>query len=102
MRQPYDPRLLKLTSLGRDFMGEDLKGKPLRVFLLPSKGTYQAKITNRETGSEISSDLPSGRPLYFRLKSCQTLHLSNTTYGFAKLLQDAVHYKQKAPRESEE
>ena len=86
MRQKRNPRLVRLNKTGRMYFGEDLKGKPLRVFLLPSEGDYNITITNTETGDENSSILKQNRPLYFRLKSCQYMCISNSKIGYMKIL----------------
>lgn len=81
-----NPRTVRLTKNGKTYFGEDLKGKPLRVYLFPSEGEYNITITNMETGDSNSASLPSERPLYFRLKACQFMTLSNTKMGIMRIL----------------
>ena len=76
---------LKVTAQGVTFSGQGTGGRPIRVFLFPSKGTYSS-ILKCGDEKELTSELVPNRILYFKLKNNQEITISNDIFGRMKVL----------------
>ena len=81
-------KMFKVTKDGVSLSGYGMKGRPYKIYLTTSPGEYRVVILDSETNEIVleNSKVKINSILYYRLKECQELVITNDKIGGVRIV----------------